>query len=345
MATGELRLEPNDVPAARAVVISMWTEARRQWEASLAPSTPPPASQPPAGTAAGPARPDQVDARAPKTFPQWAQRVDAYNAVLIDGQRRRFPELLLLGAETVLARLYHEHTVTKLYTPLQLGEILAVRTFAAGGSLNPLAIDRRTPASGTQALQATAGEAPQEESKWEPRSLIAILDGVDAARWAWILTGLTTEHAAHDFADWFTNRLRQRPQSLEALKDYWLVMGWRTAMRMRSGLTFAEATQEIMADTAALQDALSAPPKTPPARQRRDTPPKRPTKRWRRDQQWEDDDDQAEKGSPKGKGKKGAKNQPKHQRTDAWQTWHGQEKQSDWSKRRDWRQTESDHGQ
>ena len=59
-------------------------------------------------------------------------------------------------------------------------------------------------------------------------------------------------------------------------------------MRMRSGLTFAEATQEIMADTAALQDALATPPKTPPARQRRDTPPKRPTKRWRREQQWDD---------------------------------------------------------
>ena len=37
--TAELRLEPNDVPAARAVVISMWTEARRQWEASLTPTS------------------------------------------------------------------------------------------------------------------------------------------------------------------------------------------------------------------------------------------------------------------------------------------------------------------
>ena len=82
-------------------------------------------------------------------------------------------------------------------------------------------------------------------------------------------------------------------------------MGWRTAMRMRFGFTFAEATQQIMADTAALQDALAAPPKTPPARLRRDTPPKRPTKRWRQNQQWEDDDDQSAKGNPRTPGRPG----------------------------------------
>ena len=105
-----------------------------------------------------PARGDP-DAKAPRTFPQWAQRVGQY------GQRRRFPEMILLGAEHILARIYHEHHTTRLYTPVTLGEILAARAFSAGG-LNPLVIDRRTAATGTQALQSITGDQTgDDESK------------------------------------------------------------------------------------------------------------------------------------------------------------------------------------
>ena len=178
--------------------------------------------------------------------------------------------------------------------------------------------------------------------------MIAIIDGVEAARWAWILTGLATEQAANHYADLFVSRLRQRPQSLEPLKEYWLTAGW-VAMRMRSGATFAEAMQE---DTAALQDALATPPKTPPARQRRDTPPKKPTKRQRwENRQWDDDEDRQPdpKGAPKGKGKRGGKgSQPKrHRQEEQWQRWDYN--QSEWHQnywqnrpREEWRGHEKD---
>ena len=44
-----------------------------------------------------------------------------------------FPVKELLGAEEVLARLWHEHTKSKMYKALTLGEILCRRTWAAGG--------------------------------------------------------------------------------------------------------------------------------------------------------------------------------------------------------------------
>ena len=40
---------------------------------------------------------------------------------------------MLVGAKKVLARLYHEHTKSKLYTPLNLGD----RTFMPDKAMNP----------------------------------------------------------------------------------------------------------------------------------------------------------------------------------------------------------------
>ena len=112
--TTKIQVPPN---VARAVITSMWSEARRQWEQSLNPLAPPtPSGTTTAGTAPPPR--GDPDAKAPRTFPQWAQRVDQYNAILLDGQRRRFPEMVLLGAEHILARIYHEHHTTRLYTPV-----------------------------------------------------------------------------------------------------------------------------------------------------------------------------------------------------------------------------------
>ena len=84
-----------------------------------------------------------ADEKPPKQFSAWAQCVETYNAKLLDGKRRKFPTDRLLeaevGAEEVLARLYHKHTKSKLYTPFGLGEILSRRTFTPEKSMNPLA--------------------------------------------------------------------------------------------------------------------------------------------------------------------------------------------------------------
>ena len=157
------QLSPDDRPVGTAILLHMWLEARRQWTTFSAASTAPtPAPSPPSsGTPATMAQPglsavDGGDERAPKTFPQWRQQIERSNEVLLGGRRRRFPERQLMGAESVLARLWHEHTRTKLYTPLGLGEILARRTFTASGELNPLVLGKNSStASSNQALYAS----------------------------------------------------------------------------------------------------------------------------------------------------------------------------------------------
>ena len=83
----------------------MWLEARRQWGIHPRSSAPPAAAP---ATATNQTT-DPADDKPPKTFPQWARQVERYNAITLDGRRRKFAERLLAGAEAILARLWHEH--------------------------------------------------------------------------------------------------------------------------------------------------------------------------------------------------------------------------------------------
>ena len=82
--------------------------------------------------------------KAPKALPPgiYADLVEAYNRVTINGQRRTFPEKLLLGAEKIIARMWHEHVKTKCYTGVKLGELLQHRHFTATGSVNNRVTDK-----------------------------------------------------------------------------------------------------------------------------------------------------------------------------------------------------------
>ena len=55
---------------------------------------------------------------------------------------RVFPQKFLIGSEVVLARLLHEATVARLFTPLRLGEVLKNRAYASSGLVYQLAIKR-----------------------------------------------------------------------------------------------------------------------------------------------------------------------------------------------------------
>ena len=69
----------------------------------------------------------------PKTLAPgvWHQQIKKYTSVQLHGVDREFPSTQLLGAESVLARLLHEHTSSKQYTPLKLGEILQARAYTS----------------------------------------------------------------------------------------------------------------------------------------------------------------------------------------------------------------------
>ena len=250
-------------PVVQAIMHHMWAEARKQWATHI--EVPAPAAVPvPSAAPPGAVVPALPGDRPPKTFPEWGPLVKRYNEVTVAGEPRDFPTNLLLGAEEVLARMYFEHTKSKEYTAVGLGEILQRRTFTAAMEVNPLAV-RRHKEKG-QAIRIVDGALVHDrEDPWNPRGILGVIDGIEAVRWAWTLTGVATEKGAAEYAQWWTSRARQRPSQLEAITEYWDAASRRLAMQMRLRRTFEEVTAEIMKDQAAFLDILSG---RPPARQK-----------------------------------------------------------------------------
>ena len=178
------KAEAGDEPVATAIImIHLFVEARRQWDIfSQAPTAPQPqaAAATAAQTAAGntptaAATAAHIPDRPPKTFAAWTQQVTVCEEKLFDGKRRTFPVQELLGAEEVLARMWFEHTVTKMYTPVTLDEILCRRAWTPGRMLNPLAADRAAKSAGSKALRL-------EHGAWCPRSLPSGRRGASSRR-------------------------------------------------------------------------------------------------------------------------------------------------------------------
>ena len=182
----------------QAIMHHMWAEARKQWTTHIA--VPAPAAPPaPAAGFPGAVVPALPGDKPPKTFPEWGPLVKRYNEVTIAGEPRNFPTNLLLGAEEVLARMYFEHTKSKEYTAVGLGEILQRRTFTAAMEVNPLAT-RRHKEKG-QPIRVVDGELVQSrDDPWNPKGVLGVIDGIEAVRWAWTLTGVATEKGAAEYA-------------------------------------------------------------------------------------------------------------------------------------------------
>ena len=272
------KVEQEEAPVARAMLLHMWLEARKDWKETLLPS---PAAAPVA-THSVAAQPAPADDKPPKTFPQWAKQIEAYNSKLLGAKRRRFPGMQLAGAEQILAKLWHMHTRTKQYEPPGLGEVIQARTFTASGDVNPLR-EKKHASKGLRIEDDTL--VPKEDPQWEPRSVLSVLDGLEATKWALILCEWGEEEHIAEYMSWFMAKARSKPAGVEQIRQYWLTAGWRICMGMRSGRTFHEMAQEVMADHGALAEALATPARPQPnkagpapaslARRRQPTPERR----------------------------------------------------------------------
>ena len=198
-------LEDGEKAIAEAVLRHMWQEARMWWaqrQANMTVTSSPGASSSATPGAGTPAVTSATAAdKIPKTLPAgvWSQQVNKFNAEKLRGRDRSFPEEMLLGAEVVLARMWHEHHVTKMYTPTSLGEILAKRSFTATGEVNMLAKNPKK----SNVLTIEDEQLVQEDEKvWSPRSVLSIMDGIEAVVWAWILLEIGEEHHCQAFGKW-----------------------------------------------------------------------------------------------------------------------------------------------
>jgi len=255
-----ITLTPSEQPIATAILHHMWSECRALWAKMQAASTPAsftpatPTSTPASGSAA-PAAED----KAPKQLPHgvWNKLLHNYERQMIDNRNRTFPVQEVLGAELVLARLHWEHETSKLYTPVKLGELLELRTFLPSGEINPLSKKER---SGSTLVISDNKLVQQEETSWQPRSVLAILDGLASIKWAFILVGLGDEVDVVAFFDWLVRLARSRPQKMDQMAQFWTSTSWKLAMEMRTGKPFKECIAPIMRDYDSFVECMNREP-------------------------------------------------------------------------------------
>ena len=249
--TVNIKLSTQEQPIAKAIVTHMWALARQWWNKTMtaapaaplaAPATTPTAAVTSAASGSG------SDTKVPRTLPPgiWNSLVKNYQSIQLEGRDRVFPVTELIGAESILARMHHELTVSGQFTPVMLGEILQKRSFNAAGEVNPL---QKSP---KKSSMLTFDEDNQlvtaDEPIWSPRSLLAIIDGINSIRWAMILVRWGEERHIHCYADWMVAKARSQPQRGEQFVSYWQWAGWHMAMAMRSGSTFQESSENIMGE-------------------------------------------------------------------------------------------------
>ena len=204
-----------------------------------------------------------TDDKIPKAWPK-----GVYQQLLTDyrtstGNTRSFPEKILIGAEKIIVRMWREHTTSKNYQAVGLGEIITNRTFTATGSVNNTA--KRDKSDKTLVLDTEHNTLVHQEQKdWDPQSMMMILDALDAIRWAWILIQISTQEIIDNYIERFIQLTRKNPQRLPNVKEAWDTFSWTIAMRLRNNVTFKQATEEILQDPVTIADILSQPVRKKP---------------------------------------------------------------------------------
>ena len=224
----------------------------------------------PAPTAAPAAtNPKDTDDKIPKTLPPgvYNELIEQYNKVTIHGTRRVFPEKQLLGAEKIIARMWHEHNKSKCYTAVTLGELLQHRHFTATGNINNRISDKKHETILTIDSESKT-LVEKNKADWDPHTLLMVMDGLEAIKWAWTLVRIGEETDINNYIQRFEQLIRRHTDRIPQVKEAWNTFSWQLAMQMRSGVTFKEASTDILQDTIQLTDILSQPVSKKPRSER-----------------------------------------------------------------------------
>ena len=162
--------------------------------------------------------------RSSKELPSgyWQAQVAKYESKHIGGEPRIFPQERLLGAEAIVARVVNEMK-SGAFTGIALREIVQHRYFNAAGDPNPLRSAKKRSKQPSTVLTINADNQleAEEESPWQPKSVLAFIDCMDSIKYLMILVEYGPESAVTNFCDWFVRVVRARPGKLEQLRLYW----------------------------------------------------------------------------------------------------------------------------
>ena len=236
---------PNqEQPIVQAIMLHMWNTCRQLWASHATPPTTPAAT-----TATAPATSTpKADEKVPKQLPTavWSTLLQAYNKAQLHGVDRSFPQHEILGAEVILAKMWHEHRTSRMFSPVLLGDIIQRRSFTASGDVNPLSSKAKS--SRTLTIEDDQLTYQDEATTWTPRSLLAAIDGLQATKFAMIFVQWGSETSIEKFFAWLVQRARSRPNKMENFNQYFTAISWQLCMNLRQGISFEEASNNIMSD-------------------------------------------------------------------------------------------------
>ncbi|OLP77802.1 hypothetical protein AK812_SmicGene42098 [Symbiodinium microadriaticum] len=259
----KIELSDTDRPIAAAVLLFMRKLAVDSHSGTQASPSPGAATLPTSSGPSGLSSSAKDSDKVPRTLPPgvWTEQIQKFEAVQIHGRHRVFPQQRLLGAESSLAKLWHQLKVTRDFSPLPLGEIMSRRSFDATGAVNALS-KRKLSKELIVDVDRDRLVAEDAEDSWEPRSMLAVIDALEASRWAYILLEFGHEFDVCALFDDFIHKARQRPQQLDSFRSYYESASWKLCRELRAGRTFAEAVSAVREDLHLFQEVMSRPPPT-----------------------------------------------------------------------------------
>ena len=140
---------------------------------------------------------------------QWEEQVKKYENHWVPP--RKFPVKVLIGAESVLARILHEATSSRLFSPISIGEILKVRAWASSGLINNMALKKHDEKILGWRRVGDSAELVPTSNRFDPKSSWAIIDGLESIRWAYTWAGYGGDATTEEFVTPFIQLVQQRP--------------------------------------------------------------------------------------------------------------------------------------
>lgn len=80
----------------------------------------------------------------------------------------------------------------------------------------------------------------KNKQEWDPHTLLMILDGLEAIKWAWTFIRLGEEVDINNYIQRFETWTRRHNDRLQQTKNAWNTFSWQIAMQMQADLQTSE---------------------------------------------------------------------------------------------------------